>query len=137
MFPIFIPLLSPVTLRITRIKCRLMAHSAYHILKLIFKNTTILICIKCCSVNLCFNLQLNLTNISDYFISVVIRKTPINGGAGEEGSKWCRMPISFYYCTPRNGNLKSFNGSETSACIVVCSVAKIAREIFLCYHSKH
>lgn len=47
------------------------------------------------------------------------------------------MPISFYYCAPENRNFKSFDTSETSACIAVCSVAKIASEIFLCYQSKH
>lgn len=70
-------------------------HSAYHILKLIFKNTTILICIKCCSMNLCFNLQLNLKNIRSYLSESWFIKPQLMVGQGKKaaGHVGCQFTV--------------------------------------------
>lgn len=86
-----------------------MHHSAYYSLKLLLKNTAIL----------------------------MHSETPVNDGTGKEDTRWYGMPVSLYNCTPGIWALKSLGTFQSSACIVVCSVAEIGSEIFLCYQSKH
>lgn len=67
----------------------------------------------------------------------MLSKTLVIDKTGKEDTGWYRMPVSLCYCTPGIWNLKSLDTFQSSACTVVCSVAEIDSEIFLCYQSKH
>lgn len=107
--------------------------SAYHILKLLLKNTSGLIGSKCCSVYQCFNLQLILKNSKNHLSQprLVEPQWFLTVGQGRKaaGDKECKFLFMIVQLESGTWDHLMLVTPQPEC---VCSAAKIASEIFLC-----